>query len=346
MTKFTLGDIAEVARGHLTGDAAVIVRGVSTLGGATEEQVTFLTNPKYRQQLALTRAAAVILRESDAVGCPVAAIICDNPHAGYARVSALFENAPKVRTGVHPTAIVEDGAKVDTTAWIGPNAFVGTGSRIGPNVRIGPNCVVERHCTIGAESDLVANVTVYHGCTLGQRVKVHAGVVIGSDGFGFANDQGHWLKVHQLGAVVIGDEVEIGANTSIDRGAIHDTILEEGVKLDNQIQVAHNVRVGAHTVIAGCVGIAGSAVIGRHCAIGGGAGILGHLEIVDGVTITPMSLVTKSIAKPGIYASGTPLETREQWQKNFVRFKQLDEMARRLKTLEKELEELRKGRET
>ena len=231
-------------------------------------------------------------------------------------------------------------AKVDPTAHIGANAYIAAGAEVDAGAIIGPNCIVLDGSHVGADSRLVANVTIYHGVTLGKRVLVHAGSVIGSDGFGFANDSGHWVKIHQLGGVRIGDDVEIGANTSIDRGAIDDTVIEDGVILDNQIQVAHNVRIGAHTAIAGCVGIAGSAQIGEHCTIGGGVGIVGHLEIADGVTITAMSLVTSSITKPGIYSSGTPLESKAHWQRNFIRFKQLDEMARRIQALERQLQQL------
>ncbi len=345
MSGFTLARLAEVAGGRLSGDPERRITGVGTLAEAGEGDITFLTNRKYRGQLETTRAGAVILQEGDRPDCPVDAIIAVNPHAAYARISALFDSVPgEGATGCHPAAIIEADADVAPTAWIGANAYIGSGARIEAGAWIGPNCVIQANSTIGAESRLAANVTVYHGCRIGRRVIVHAGVVIGSDGFGFANDAGEWIKVYQLGAVVIGDDVEIGANTTIDRGAVNDTVIEQGVKLDNLIQVAHNVRIGAHTLVAGCVGIAGSADIGAHCAIAGGAGILGHLRIAEGVTITPMSLVTKSIDEPGVYSSGTPLERSDHWQKNFVRFKQLDEMARRLKKLEKELEDLKKGK--
>lgn len=344
MSVFRLEELAEIAGGRLDGDGSVEIRGVGTLADAQDGQITFLTNAKYRRQLAETHASAVILRESDRASCSVNAIVTDNPHAAYARISALFdESTDECRNGAHPTAIIEGGAKVDPTACIGPNAHIAAGCTIGPRVVVGPNCTVGRNCVIGEGSRLVANVTVYHRCRLGKRVLVHGGAVIGSDGFGFANEGGKWVKVHQLGAVVIGDDVEIGANTTIDRGAVNDTVIEDGVKLDNLIQVAHNVQIGANTAIAACVGIAGSAEIGQRCAIAGGAGVLGHLTITDGVTVTPMSLVTKSITEPGVYSSGTPLEPTEQWQKNFVRFKQLDDMARRLKQLEKQIEELKKG---
>lgn len=339
---FSLQELAEVSGARLVGDPERTIEGVGTLADAGDRQIAFLTNPKYGRQLAGTRAAAVILGEASLAQCPTAALVSENPHAAYARISALFEPQPTQAPGIDPTAVIDETAEVDATAWIGPHVSIGPGARIGANVQIGPNSVIGADCVIGPESRLVANVTVYHGCRIGRAALIHAGVVIGSDGFGFAMDSGRWRKVHQLGAVVVGDDVEIGANTTIDRGAINDTVIEDGVKLDNLIQVAHNVRIGANTAVAACVGIAGSATIGRNCAIAGGVGILGHLEIADGVTVTAMSLVTKSIKRPGVYSAGVPLEPSDKWQKNFVRFKQLDEMARRLKTLENELEELKK----
>ncbi len=255
----------------------------------------------------------------------------------YAEAATIL--CPQFREpgGIHPSAVVEAGAQVDPTAWIGPNAVIGTDARISANVSIGPGCVVGRGSVIGAGSELVANVTVLHECVIGERALFHPGVVVGADGFGIANDKGRWVKVPQLGRVVIGNDVELGANTTVDRGAIEDTVIEDGVKIDNQVQIAHNVRIGAHTAIAGCAGIAGSAKIGRHCAIAGGVGIAGHLEIADGVQITAMALVTKSISQPGVYSSGTPLQPNDEWHKNFARFRKLDEMARRLRALEKKI---------
>jgi len=340
---FTLAELARRVGARPVGDADCVIHGVATLTGAAAGSITFLTNPRYRKHLQTTQAAAVVLKEDDLPFCPVNALVAANPHLAYARIAALFAPAPDAVPGIHPSAVVAPSAHVDPAASVGPHCVIGADCTIAAGAIIGPGCVLEHGVSIGADTRLVANVTVYYGCRIGARGLVHAGAVIGSDGFGFAHDRGTWVKVPQLGAVVIGDDVEIGANTSIDRGAVEDTVIEDGVKLDNQIQVAHNVRVGAHTAIAGCVGVAGSAVIGKHCAIGGGAGILGHLEIADGTTVTAMSLVTKSLKEPGVYSSGTPLERSEQWHKNTVRFKQLDEMARRLRQLEKELEGLKKG---
>lgn len=340
---FTLAELAQRSGARPVGDADCRIDGVGTLAGGGPGAITFLSNSRYRKHLQGTRAGAVILKEDDLPFCPTNALVATNPHLAYARVAELFAPAPDAAAGIHPSAVVAASARIEPGASIGPQCVIGAGCMIGTGAIIGPNCVLEHGVHIGADTRLVANVTVYYGCRIGARALVHAGAVIGADGFGFAYDRGSWIKVPQLGAVVIGDDVEIGANTSIDRGAVEDTVIEDGVKLDNQIQVAHNVRVGAHTAMAGCVGVAGSAVIGRHCAIGGGAGIIGHLEITDGVTITAMSMVTKSIKQPGVYSSGTPLEPSDLWHKNAVRFKQLDEMARRLKQLEKELQVLKKG---
>lgn len=339
----SLKTLAEHVGARLKGDADIVIDSVATLQGAGSNDITFLTNPRYRKYLQETVAGAVIITERDEEHCPVNALVVANPHAAYARIAALFESHGRDQQGIHPSASVADDAQIHETAWIGPHCSIGAGVRIGAHSYIGPNCVIEHGVSIGEHCTLVANVSVYHQCSLGNRVNLHAGCVIGSDGFGFANDGGKWLRVPQLGRVQIGDDVDIGANTTVDRGAIEDTVIEEGVKLDNLIQVAHNVRIGAHTVMAGCVGIAGSTTIGKHCAIGGGVGILGHLEIVDGVTVTATSLVTKSIKSPGVYSSGTPLEPNDQWHKNFARFKQLDQMARRLKALEKELASLKEG---
>ncbi len=339
---YTLQQLAERVGARVVGDPSRSISGVATLTHAQAGDITFLTNPRYRKFLEQTRAGAVILAEGDVALCPVDALVSRNPYLTYAHVAALFAPAPAGVAGIHPAATVSPDAQIAPDAVIGPNVVIEQGVQVGAGAIIGPGCVLEANVSIGAATRLVGNVTVYHSCRIGSRCLIHAGAVIGSDGFGFAPDRGTWVKVPQLGRVIIGDDVEIGANTSVDRGAIEDTVIEDGVKLDNQIQVAHNVKIGAHTAMAGCVGIAGSAVIGKHCAIGGGAGILGHLEIADGVTVTAMSLVTKSIKEPGVYSSGTPLDRSEQWHKNAVRFKQLDDMARRLRQLEKELDELKK----
>ncbi len=312
------------------------VRGVGTLAAAGPQELGFLANPRYREQLAETRAGVVVLREDDVVHCPATALVAVDPYVAFARIAALFETRPARTAGLHSSAVVASDAVVDPTASIGPQVCIDARSRIGARATIGPGCVIGEDCEVGADCTLLSRVTLVTRVRLGSRVLVHPGAVIGADGFGIAMDHGHWIKVPQLGGVVIGDDCEIGANTTIDRGALGDTVLEEDVRLDNQIQVGHNVRIGAHTAMAGCSAVAGSASIGRHCLIGGGAGILGHLEVCDRVVITAMTLVTHSIREPGEYSSGTPLMDNRSWRRSAARFKQLDTLARRLNAGDKE----------
>lgn len=335
--KKTLRQLAEAIGGKVRGDADCLVAGVATLDAAGGDDIAFLAHTKYRKLLAGTRAAAVIVRDEDAADCPKHALIVRDPYLAYAKVAALLYPQPATVPGVHPSAVIATSAKIDASAQIEAHCVVGAGCEIGAGVFIGPGSVLGENCRIGAHSRLLANVTICAETTLGSRCLVHPGAVLGSDGFGQANENGRWQKIPQLGRVTVGDDVEIGANTTIDRGALGDTRIEDGVKLDNLIQVAHNVVIGAHTAIAACVGIAGSTKIGRHCAIAGGVGIVGHLEIADGVTITAMTLVTKSIAEAGVYSSGTPLQENSAWHRNAVRMKQLDELAKRVKELEKKL---------
>ncbi len=333
----TLGEIAAVSSARLQGcDAATVVTGVAPLSRAEPGQLSFLTHARYRPFLAQTRAAAVILSTEDAVDCPAPALVADNPQVAYARAATLFEPVAEARSGIHPTAWVSPTARIAPDAWIGPHSTIEAGAVIESGVFVGPNCVVGEEATLGEQTRLVAQVTVCHRVRLGRRVLVHPGAVIGGDGFGLALDRGgRWLKIPQLGRVLVGDDVEIGANTTIDRGALEDTVIEDGVKLDNQIQVAHNVRIGAHSALAGCVGIAGSARVGRHCMLGGGVGVAGHLEIADRVQITGMSLVTQSITEPGVYSSGLAVEPNRTWNKISARLRRLDELFRRLVALEK-----------
>ncbi|MBK8184039.1 MAG: UDP-3-O-(3-hydroxymyristoyl)glucosamine N-acyltransferase [Candidatus Competibacteraceae bacterium] len=337
----TLGEIAAVSRTRLQRcDAAAVVTGVAPLDQAEPGQLSFLTSTRYRPFLADTRASAVIVSAEDAIDCPAPALVADNPQVAYARAAALFEPTAERTPGIHPTAWVSPSAQIAADAWVGPHCTIEAGAIVGPGVSIGPNCVIGERSEIGANTRLVAHVTLCHRVRLGQRVLVHPGAVIGSDGFGLALDHGgRWLKIPQLGSVVIGDDVEIGANTTIDRGALEDTVIEEGVKLDNQIQVAHNVRIGAHSALAGCVGIAGSARVGRHCMLGGGVGVAGHLEIADRVQITGMSLVTKSISEPGAYSSGLAVEPNRLWNKISARLRRLDDVFKRLAILEKKIKQ-------
>jgi UDP-3-O-[3-hydroxymyristoyl] glucosamine N-acyltransferase len=333
----TLGELADKIGAELHGDAQVVINAVATLQDAQAGEITFLTGPRYRKYLTSTRATAVILSAADRGNCPVSSLVVANPAVAYAHAATLLYPLRIPASGIHPSASIHASSDIHQTASIGAQCVVEAGAKIAANVIVGAGCIIGENTVIGEHSRLAARVTLCDGTQIGQRVLIHPGAVIGSDGFGLANDKGAWVKIPQLGKVRIGDDVEIGANTAIDRGALGDTVIEQGVKLDNQIQVAHNVHIGAHTAIAGCVGIAGSAKIGRRCTIGGGAGIAGHLEIADDVHITGMTLVSKSILEPGIYSSGLPAQPNQLWNKIFARLCQLSDMARRLKVLEKNI---------
>jgi UDP-3-O-[3-hydroxymyristoyl] glucosamine N-acyltransferase len=335
MTTHTLGDIAARFGLELRGDAATEIRGVATLADAGPGELGFLANPRYKAQLASTRADALVLCAADAAAFPRASLIAPDPYVAFARVATLFERAPAAAPGVHASAVVGVGARVAASASVGPHSVVDAEAEIGEGAILGPHCIVGRGCRVGAQSRLVARVTLVQDVRLGKRVLIHPGAVIGADGFGIAFAKDHWEKVPQLGGVVIGDDCEIGANTTIDRGALGDTVLEEDVRLDNQIQIAHNVFIGAHTAMAGCAAVAGSATIGRHCLIGGGAGILGHLTIADRVTVTARTLVTHSLREAGEYSSGTPVQQARRWRRNAARFAHLDDLAARIGNLEK-----------
>ena len=327
----TLGELAVRFGLTLRGDPHASVSKVATLEGADSSALTFLANPKYRRFLKQTRAGVVVLDPKLAGECPVPALLAKNPYAAYARIAAVLYPAPAVAGGIHPSAIIDPTAEIDSTASIGANAVIGAKVKIGARSAIGPGCVLFEGSRLGSDTRLVANVTVSDLVAIGDRCLVHPGVVLGADGFGLAPDAGHWVKVPQLGSVRIGNDVEIGANTTVDRGAIEDTIIEEGVKLDNQIQIAHNVRIGAHTVVAGCTGISGSTSIGRRCMIGGQVGIAGHLSICDDVVLTGRAFVSSNILKPGTYSSGLPVEEASRFRKNAARFYQLDEFMRSLR---------------
>lgn len=335
-TEYRIADLAQRFGLELRGDDGASVRGVGTLASARPDQLAFLANPRYASALASTRAAVVVLRAEQAESCPVPVLIAPDPYLAYAKIATLFDHAPATQPGIHGSAVVEPGARISASASVGPLCTIAADAVIEDGAVLGPHCVVGEGCVVGAQSRLVARVTLVARVKLGRRVLIHPGAVLGADGFGIANERGRWIKVPQLGGVRVGDDCEIGANTTIDRGALEDTVLEEDVRLDNQIQVAHNVTIGAHTAMAGCSAVAGSAKIGRHCLVGGGAGVLGHLTIGDRVTITAMALVTHSIEAPGEYSSGVPLQENRHWRKNAARFKHLDELARRVAALEKE----------
>jgi UDP-3-O-[3-hydroxymyristoyl] glucosamine N-acyltransferase len=332
----SLAELAHRLGAELRGDGNLAVSAVATLQQAGPGDISFLANPRYRKYLPQTRATAVILAEADSGSAPTAVLVSDNPYATYAQAVRVLYPQPGVRSGVHPKAIVAQGASIDPTAWIDAGCVIETGACIAAGAQLGPACIVGAGVSVGEDCRLIARVTLLAGAQIGKRVILHPGVVIGSDGFGMARVDQHWEKVPQIGGVCIGDDVEIGANTTVDRGALGDTVIEAGVKIDNQVQVAHNVFIGAHTAIAGCVGISGSVRIGRHCTLAGGVGVVGHLEIADHVHITGMSMVTHSITRAGTYSAGTPLMKNQMWRRNAVRFKQLDSLVRRVSYIKKD----------
>jgi len=319
----TLGELAVRLGCELHGDPLCEVDSVAVLAEAHPRAVTFLAESRHRAALKQTRAAVVVLEARFAAECPVASLISPNPRATYARIATLLYPVPPVAAGIHDSAVVAADAQVDASAYVGPLAVIGARSRIGAGAMIGPHCVIGADVQVAAGVRLVARVTLCDGVAVGAGSVLHPGCVVGSDGFGFAPERGAWLKVPQVGSVRIGADVEIGANTTIDRGAIGDTLIGDGVKLDNQIQIGHNVRLGAHTAIAGCTGISGSTVIGERCQIGGACAIGGHLVVTDDVVITGFSMISHSIPKPGVYSSGIPFEDARTWRRMVARFKRL-----------------------
>jgi UDP-3-O-[3-hydroxymyristoyl] glucosamine N-acyltransferase len=324
VARITLDELARRFELELVGDGALGVERVATLSGAAAGALTFLANPRYKKQLAETKATAVVLTRADLGACRTAALVAADPYLSYARIAALLHPAPHMAHGIDPTASVAAYAKVAPDAAVGARAVIGAGAVIGPRASIGPGAVVGEGCTIGADSRLEANVTLYAGVVLGRRCLIHSGAVLGADGFGMARAPEGWVKVPQVGGVRLGDDVEVGANTTIDRGAIDDTVIEDGVKLDNLIQVGHNVVIGAHTAIAGTTAIAGSTTLGKRCMIAGGVGIAGHLNIVDDVVVTARTFVTHSIDAAGVYSGSLGFDTQRRWQRRVARFRRLD----------------------
>ncbi|WP_417517415.1 UDP-3-O-(3-hydroxymyristoyl)glucosamine N-acyltransferase [Marinobacter sp.] len=335
---YRLGEIAKALGAELRGDPEIRVSGLATLQAAGPEQISFLANPTYAKHLADTRAAAIIISPAAAGDGQTNVLLLDNPYLGYARLSHWFDPSPVAPPGIHPAAVVDASAQIAASASVGPNAVIEAGVVIDEKVVIGPGSVIGARSRIGSGSIIRSRVTLAHDVVMGQRCHILSGAVIGSDGFGFANEKGQWHRIAQLGRVILGDDVEVGANTTIDRGALDDTVIGNGVKLDNLIQIAHNVRIGDHSAMAAMVGIAGSTKIGSHCVFGGASGVAGHLDIASQVHLTGMTLVTGDIQEPGVYSSGTSADKNRQWRKNAVRFRQLDALARRVKELEKKLE--------
>ncbi|PIE40928.1 MAG: UDP-3-O-(3-hydroxymyristoyl)glucosamine N-acyltransferase [Gammaproteobacteria bacterium] len=337
MKQWVLSELAKELGVSVKGDSTILVDHLATLQNARQGSLSFLSNPLYQAQLESSKASAVIVAPDFVEQCPSAALISDNPYLTYAKASRLFDNTPALAPIVHASAVVADDVKLGNDVAIGANCVIDAGVTIGDGVEIGSGCVIGSGSSIGAYTRLRANVTFYHGVQVGERCHFHSGSVIGADGFGFAPVEGGWYKIAQLGGVQIGNDVDVGANTTIDRGAIDPTKIGNGVVLDNQIQIAHNVEIGDFTAIAGCTGIAGSTKIGRYCTIAGAVGIAGHLEICDKVHITMRSAITRSISSPGSYSSGTAMSTTAEWRKSAARFRQLDSLARSIRKLERKL---------
>lgn len=331
---YTLAEIANWVGASLRGDGHAVVTGMATLASAQAQHLAFLSNPKYASQLATTRAGAVLLKPEAAADFVGNALIVDNPYAAFAQLSHRFDRAPRPAAGVHASAQVSATARIADDVSIGPYVVVGEHVSIGAGTIIEAGCVISDRVTLGGQCHLHANVTIYHDCQLGDRVVIHSGSVIGADGFGFANQGGRWHKIAQIGAVRIGQGVEIGANTTVDRGALDDTVIHDGVIIDNQVQIAHNVVIGPHTAIAACCGISGSTTIGAHCVLAGGVGVVGHISICDGVHVTGMTMITKSITEPGAYSSGTAFDRTDLWKRMAVRLRKLDDLFQRVAKLE------------
>ena len=339
MIKITLSELAERLDAQLIGDAACSIVSIATLENAGPGQLSFLSNAKYRKFLSESSATAVLITADDVafVAPGVNALVVKDPYVAFARVAQLLDSTPRAATDIHPTAVVAKTAVLGSNVAIGPNAVVSEYAVLGDDVQVGAGCFIGEQAEVGADSRLWANVTLYHGVKIGQRSIIHSGAVIGADGFGFANERGNWIKIPQTGIVIIGDDCEIGANTTIDRGAIEHTVIGNNVIIDNQCQIAHNVRIGDHTAMAGCTVVAGSTKIGRYCIIGGASVINGHIEICDGANITGMAMVMKPITEKGVYSSGLPATTNQEWRKNTAKLRQIDQLYQRVKQLESKL---------
>jgi UDP-3-O-[3-hydroxymyristoyl] glucosamine N-acyltransferase len=333
---YTLGELARRLGLAFTGSADRPLRGLATLVGAGQEELAFLSNRKYLGQLAQTRAGAVILHPDLAGQCPVDCLLSESPYVTFARVTHLFDDTPAAVPGVHPAAVVSPQAQIDPGASVGPHAVVEAGAWIGAGAVIGANAFIGRGSRVGAGTRIHPGAVLYHDVHVGEDCTIHSQAVLGADGFGFAPGPAGWEKICQLGGVRIGDRVEIGACTTVDRGALDHTVIEEGAIVDNLVQIAHNCRIGKNTAIAGCTGLAGSTIIGANCTLAGGVGVVGHVEICDNVHVTGMTMVTKSITEPGSYSSGTPMAATREWKRSAVRFAQLDAMQQRLAALEKQ----------
>jgi len=343
---YSLAYLAEYLGAQLVGNGAEQISAVATLENADKGTITFLSNSKYRKFLEQTNASVVLVSEQDMAYCPVAALVVADPYVAFAKVAQLLDSTPAIAIGVASTASIHPTAQLGENVHIGEFAVISAGAVIGDNVQIGAGCFIGEQAQIGAGSKIWPRVSLYHKVQLGADCIVHSGAVLGADGFGFANQRGQWLKIPQVGTVIIGDQCEIGANTTIDRGALENTVIGRNVIIDNQVQIAHNVQIGDHTAIAGCTVVAGSTKIGRYCIIGGACAINGHMEICDGVQITGMSMIIKSITEKGIYSSGMPAQSNLDWRKNSARYRQLDQMHQRLRELEQQIHALQQAQDS
>lgn len=337
MVRITLAELAEKLEAKLHGDGSVVVSSIAGMDKAGDSDITFLSSSKYRQHLEQCNASAVMVKEADLPYCQTNALVVRDPYLAYALVAQILDTTPTAAAGISPSAYIADDAVLGEGVAVGHNAVVESGAVLEAGVQVGAGCFIGKNAKIGTKTKLWANVSIYHDVVIGDNCLVQSGTVIGSDGFGYANDRGTWVKIPQLGSVRIANNVEIGASCSIDRGALDDTIIGEGVILDNQLQIAHNVVIGDKTAIAGATTIAGSTSIGKSCVIGGACVINGHINITDGVHITGMGMVMRSISEPGVYSSGIPLQTNKEWRKTAARTHRIDDMHKRLKTVEKKL---------
>ena len=334
-TTYSLADLAQHIEAELVGDPDYQITTFASLQNAGAEHISFVASPAYHKYLSSTKAGALILHPDQRNDYAGNKLLIANPYLGYARLTALFDQSRTVQQGIHPTAVIADSAVIGRRVTIGPNVVIGAGASLGEGVVLGAGVVIGEDTQIGRDTRLMANVTVYHGITIGAECIIHSGAVIGADGFGFAPNGKDWVKIHQLGSVIIGNRVEIGACSTIDRGALGNTILADGVIIDNLVHIAHNVQIGKNTAMAATSAIAGSTIVGENCTFSGGVGVVGHINIADNSHFTGMTMVSASISEPGSYSSGTPMAATKDWRKNAVRFRQLDSIATRLSRLEK-----------
>ncbi|KOO07682.1 UDP-3-O-(3-hydroxymyristoyl)glucosamine N-acyltransferase [Vibrio hepatarius] len=339
MTTISLADLANITGGELHGDAEATVTMVAPMDKAQEGHVTFLSNPKYAKHLPECKATVVMVKQAQLEACVGNALVVDDPYVAFAKVAQALDTTPSPAEQIAPSAVVAADVKMGANVSIGANAVIESGVELADNVVIGAGCFIGKNASIGANTKLWANVSIYHEVVIGSDCLIQANTVIGSDGFGYANDKGEWIKIPQLGTVRVGNRVEIGSCTTIDRGALDDTVIEDNVIIDNQMQIAHNVHIGYGTAMAGGTIVAGSTKIGKYCIIGGASVINGHIEITDGVTITGMAMVMRSIEEKGMYSSGIPLQTNKEWRKTATRVHRIDEMNKRLKAVEKLMEQ-------